>query len=113
MTKGENDVSGDEGASTVHNGNQGRCTSSPNAFSACMGGQIFVFFEHFQQSWITKGVYDESELDGSCTVHNEKKQGRIYLLPKNSVWIGGQILSSLSTMQQSWITKDEYNEKKK
>jgi len=29
---------------------------------------------------------------------------------KYSVWIGGSILSSLSTFQQMWITKDEYNE---
>ena len=29
---------------------------------------------------------------------------------KYSVWIGGSILSSLGTFQQSWITKDEYDE---
>ena len=29
---------------------------------------------------------------------------------KYSVWIGGSILSSLSTFQQMWITKDEYDE---
>jgi len=29
---------------------------------------------------------------------------------KYSVWIGGSILSSLSTFQQMWITKEEYNE---
>jgi actin len=29
---------------------------------------------------------------------------------KFSVWIGGSILSSLSTFQQMWITKDEYDE---
>lgn len=28
----------------------------------------------------------------------------------NSVWIGGGILASLSTSQQMWITKQEYNE---
>jgi actin, other eukaryote len=27
-----------------------------------------------------------------------------------SVWIGGSILSSLSTFQQMWISKDEYKE---
>ena len=27
-----------------------------------------------------------------------------------SVWIGGSILSSLSTFQELWITKDEYDE---
>merc|ERR1712007_198338 len=29
---------------------------------------------------------------------------------KYSVWIGGSILSSLSTFQQMWITKQEYDE---
>ena len=29
---------------------------------------------------------------------------------KYSVWIGGSILASLSTFQNMWITKDEYNE---
>ena len=29
---------------------------------------------------------------------------------KYSVWIGGSILASLSTFQQKWISKGEYNE---
>jgi actin-related protein len=29
---------------------------------------------------------------------------------KYSVWIGGSILSSLSTFQQMWIRKSEYDE---
>jgi len=29
---------------------------------------------------------------------------------KNSVWIGGSILASLSTFQSKWITKEQYNE---
>merc|ERR1711959_789461 len=29
---------------------------------------------------------------------------------KYSVWIGGSILSSLSTFQEMWISKDEYDE---
>jgi actin len=29
---------------------------------------------------------------------------------KYSVWIGGSILASLSTFQQMWIAKSEYNE---
>jgi len=29
---------------------------------------------------------------------------------KYSVWIGGSILASLSTFQQSWISKEEYDE---
>jgi len=37
---------------------------------------------------------------------------RVVLPPerKYSVWIGGSILSSLSTFQQMWISKDEYDE---
>ena len=29
---------------------------------------------------------------------------------KYSVWIGGSILSSLSTFQEMWISKDQYDE---
>ena len=29
---------------------------------------------------------------------------------KYSVWIGGSILASLSTFQQMWISKNEYDE---
>ena len=29
---------------------------------------------------------------------------------KNSVWIGGTVLSSISTFEASWITKKEYEE---
>ena len=29
---------------------------------------------------------------------------------KYSVWIGGSILSSLTTFQSMWVTKDEYEE---
>jgi len=29
---------------------------------------------------------------------------------KYSVWIGGSILASLSTFQQMWISKEEYEE---
>ena len=29
---------------------------------------------------------------------------------RNSVWISGSILSSLSTFQQMWISKQEYDE---
>jgi actin len=30
--------------------------------------------------------------------------------PEYSVWIGGSILASLSTFQQMWIAKSEYDE---
>jgi actin-related protein len=43
---------------------------------------------------------------------NAKKNIRITAPPerKYSVWIGGSILASLSTFQQMWITKGEYDE---
>ena len=31
-------------------------------------------------------------------------------IPRYSVWIGGSILASLSTFQQMWISKQEYDE---
>ena len=39
-------------------------------------------------------------------------RARVHAPPerKYSVWIGGSILASLSTFQQMWITKQEYNE---
>merc|ERR1712179_898069 len=39
-------------------------------------------------------------------------KGKIVAPPerKYSVWIGGSILSSLSTFQDMWISKDEYDE---
>jgi actin-related protein len=39
--------------------------------------------------------------DPKCSVSPERKY---------SVWIGGSILSSLSTFQQMWISKTEYDE---
>ncbi|MCP4883322.1 MAG: hypothetical protein GY908_05990 [Flavobacteriales bacterium] len=32
------------------------------------------------------------------------------LLTLKKKWIGGSILASLSTFQQMWISKEEYNE---
>ena len=39
-------------------------------------------------------------------------RARVYARPerKHSVWIGGSILASLSTFQQMWISKQEYDE---
>ena len=41
----------------------------------------------------------------SCRVNIKAPPERKY-----SVWIGGSILSSLSTFQQMWISKDEYDD---
>jgi actin len=76
---------------------------------------------------IRRDLYTNTVLSGGSTMFpgidarllNEMKQ----LAPANikvkiiapaerkySVWIGGSILSSLSTFQEMWITKDEYDE---
>ena len=41
-----------------------------------------------------------------------KGQVKVIAIPerKNSVWIGGAILSSISTFDSMWITKEEYAE---
>jgi actin len=48
----------------------------------------------------------------SLTQKDAKKNIKITAPPerKYSVWIGGSILASLSTFQQMWITKQEYEE---
>jgi actin-related protein len=51
----------------------------------------------------------EKELDAMCPQQNMVKiiasQDRYY-----SVWTGGSTLSSLSTFESQWITKEEYEE---
>ena len=46
------------------------------------------------------------------TLTSNTTRVRVYAPPecKYSVWIGGSILASLSTFQQSWISKQEYDE---
>jgi len=45
------------------------------------------------------------EVPASCKVKVISPPERKY-----SVWIGGSVLSSLSTFQEMWITQDEFNE---
>merc|ERR1711912_85877 len=76
---------------------------------------------------IRKGLYTNVVLSGGTTMFAgigermskeltalapSTMKVRVVLPPerKYSVWIGGSILSSLSTFQQMWITKDEYDE---
>jgi len=47
----------------------------------------------------------QSKAPATVTVEVEAGDQRKY-----SVWVGGSILSSLSTFQQMWITRDEYDE---
>ena len=76
---------------------------------------------------IRKDLYQNIVLSGGSTMYEgivERLSDEIQkLAPKNakikvnapaerkfSVWIGGSILSSLSTFQNMWITKDEYDD---
>lgn len=76
---------------------------------------------------IRKDLYSNIVLSGGTTMYpnvEERVQKEIATLApstitvkviapperKYSVWIGGSILSSLSTFQQMWITKSEYDE---
>jgi actin beta/gamma 1 len=76
---------------------------------------------------IRKDLYSNTVLSGGTTMFNgiaERMQKEIVALApqsmtvkivapperKYSVWIGGSILASLSTFQQMWISKQEYDE---
>ena len=57
------------------------------------------------------GIADRLKKELDAIVPNTMKT-KIYAPPerKYSVWIGGSILGSLSTFQQMWISKSEYDE---
>jgi len=76
---------------------------------------------------IRKDLYNNIVLSGGTTMYHQiqdRMQKEIQALApasmkikiiapperKYSVWIGGSILSSLSTFQSMWITKHEYDE---
>jgi actin-related protein len=76
---------------------------------------------------IRKDLYGNTVLSGGTTMYpgiNDRMQKEITALApssmkikivapperKYSVWIGGSILASLSTFQQMWISKQEYDE---
>merc|ERR1712203_955316 len=64
---------------------------------------------------IRKDLYANTVMSGGTTMYPgiaDRMQKKIIAPPerKYSVWIGGSILASLSTFQQMWITKQEYDE---
>merc|ERR1711975_84950 len=64
---------------------------------------------------IRKDLYANIVLSGGTTMYAgiaDRMSKEIIAPPerKYSVWIGGSILSSLSTFQQMWISKQEYDE---
>merc|ERR1712112_629937 len=64
---------------------------------------------------IRKDLYANTVLSGGTTMYPgiaDRMQKEIIAPPdrKYSVWIGGSILASLSTFQEMWISKQEYDE---
>merc|ERR1711991_683082 len=66
---------------------------------------------------IRKDLYSNVVLSGGTTMYTgiaDRMQKELTALApperKYSVWIGGSILASLSTFQQMWISKQEYDE---
>merc|ERR1712008_139582 len=66
---------------------------------------------------IRKDLYANTVMSGGTTMYPgiaDRMQKEITVIApperKYSVWIGGSILSSLSSFQQMWITKQEYDE---
>ena len=76
---------------------------------------------------IRKDLYDNIVLSGGSTMYqgmNERLKTEISMLApdsmpikviapperENSVWIGGAIITALSTFEEMWITKEEYDE---
>merc|ERR1712083_1240883 len=64
---------------------------------------------------IRKDLYANTVMSGGITMYPgiaDRMQNKIIAPPerKYSVWIGGSILASLSTFQQMWISKQEYDE---
>merc|ERR1712109_165099 len=81
----------------------------------------------FQPSFIGKDLYANIVLSGGSTMYPgiaDRMQKELTTLAPStmkiktiappereySVWIGGSILASLSTFQQMWISKQEYDE---
>lgn len=62
-------------------------------------------------STMFNGIADRLFKEISASI-NEKMRVKVIAPPerKYSVWIGGSILASLSTFQQMWISKQEYDE---
>ncbi|CAG8586049.1 10235_t:CDS:2, partial [Cetraspora pellucida] len=59
------------------------------------------------------GIADRMQKEITALAPSSTSQYRIIVAPperKYSVWIGGSILASLSTFQQMWISKQEYDE---
>jgi len=65
----------------------------------------------FQGTTFLSGFIDRMQKEMEALVPSGKKI-RIVAPPerKFAVWIGGSILSSLSTFQRMWISKQDYDE---
>src|SRR5215470_10255850 len=65
----------------------------------------------FKGTTMYPGIADRMEKELKAVVPSTMKV-KIIAPPerKYAVWIGGSILASLSTFQQMWISKEEYDE---
>ena len=70
--------------------------------------QLTSFFYFY---FFFKGIADRMQKEITALAQSTMKI-KIIAPPerKYSVWIGGSILASLSTFQQMWISKQEYDE---
>merc|ERR1712154_107134 len=87
-------------------------------------GNMGIDFGEFAKFWEALHGDDEGKIRGEFGKLDADKSGYITALApstikikiiapperKYSVWIGGSILASLSTFQQMWISKQEYDE---
>ena len=88
-------------------------TNSKLILLFCLLTIMFQSFNHmtFQYYYHVVGFGDRVNKEVTSLCPSTMKV-KVLTAPerKYSVWIGGSILSSLSTFQQMWISKEEYDE---
>merc|ERR1711874_901096 len=81
--------------------------------------KVVAQFLHIEcRAWADNIKYHRRDRVGiahfELMIHNDTTTIKIKIIApperKYSVWIGGSILASLSTFQQMWISKQEYDE---
>eukprot|EP01084_Bolivina_argentea_P175434 303814_1 len=98
------------GGNTMFNGIDIRLDKE---FVKIMGSGLTLINGYVRQNYNGKLLYEDIVDLVSKYSNSKKLEGptKIIVPPerKYSAWIGGSILSSLSTFQDMWITKDEYS----
>jgi len=87
------------------------------AFDSIMGCDVDIRRDLYSNTVLSGGTTMFPNIDARLTKELTAKapasiKVKVVAPPerKYSVWIGGSILSSLSTFQEMWVTKDEYDE---